>query len=146
MIKLSEFILYINPLPTLPLEEIMSIETTISNYYNSLAAMNPQGWLDTLANDAAIYDPVGKPALNPEKDSEKLFTILTTFYSKFEIEKESLFIVNNEAAVKWKMTVVSKNGKEANAEGITTFQLNEAGKITEVKAYWDENMLKSQLI
>ncbi|MGK7940259.1 MAG: nuclear transport factor 2 family protein [Crocosphaera sp.] len=124
----------------------MSIESTISSYYNSLAAMNPQGWLETLADDAAIYDPVGKPALNPEKDSEKLFTILTTFYSKFEIEKESLFIVNNEVAVKWKMTVVSKNGKEANAEGITTFKLNEAGKIIEVKAYWDENMLKSQLI
>ena len=90
----------------------MSIEATISNYYNSLAAMNPQGWLDSLADDAAIYDPVGKPALNPEKDSEKLFTILTNFYSKFEIERESLFIVNNEVAVKWKMIVVSKNGKE----------------------------------
>ncbi len=124
----------------------MSIETTISNYYNSLAAMNPQGWLDSLADDAAIYDPVGKPALNPEKDSEKLFTILTNFYSKFEIERESFFIVNNEAAVKWKMTVVSKNGKQANAEGITTFKLNEAEKITEVKAYWDENQLKSQLM
>ncbi len=124
----------------------MSIETTISNYYNSLAAMNPQGWLDSLADDAAIYDPVGKPALNPEKDSEKLFTILTNFYSKFEIERESLFIVNNEVAVKWKMTVVSKNGKQANAEGITTFKLNEAEKITEVKAYWDENQLKSQLM
>ncbi|MGB5772201.1 MAG: nuclear transport factor 2 family protein [Crocosphaera sp.] len=124
----------------------MSIETTIYEYYNSLAAMNPQGWLGTLADDAVIYDPVGKPPLNPQKDSEKLFTILTTFYSKFEIEKESLFMVNNEAAVKWKMTVISKNGKEANAEGITTFKLNEAGKITEVKAYWDENKLKSQLM
>ncbi len=124
----------------------MSIETTITDYYNSLAAMNPQGWLDTLADDAVIYDPVGKPPLNPQKDSEKLFTILTTFYSKFEIVKESLFMVNNEAAVKWKMTVISKNGKQAKAEGITTFKLNEAGKITEVKAYWDENKLKSQLM
>ncbi|CCQ61331.1 Probable ketosteroid isomerase [Crocosphaera watsonii] len=44
------------------------------------------------------------------------------------------------------MIVVSKNSKEANAEGITTFKLNEAGKITEVKAYWDENTLKSQLM
>ncbi len=146
MIKLSELILFLNPLPTLPLEKIMSIETTISEYYNSLAAMNPQGWLDCLAEGAAIYDPVGKPALNPEKDSEKLFTILTNFYSKFEIERQSLFIVNNEVAVKWKMTVVSKNGKQANAEGISTFKLNEAGKITEVKAYWDENQLKSQLM
>ena len=124
----------------------MSLETTISDYYNSLAAMNPQGWLNTLADDAVIYDPVGKPPLNPEKDSEKLFTILTNFYSKFQIQQESFFIVNNEAAVKWKMTVVSKNGKEANAEGITTFKLNEAGKISEVKAYWDENKLKSQLM
>lgn len=121
MIELLKFILFLKSLPTLLLQKIMSIEATISNYYNSLAAMNPQGWLDSLADDAAIYDPVGKPALNPEKDSEKLFTILTNFQSKFEIERESLFIVNNEVAVKWKMIVVSKNGKEANAEGITTF-------------------------
>ncbi|GBF83326.1 ketosteroid isomerase [Aphanothece sacrum FPU3] len=127
-------------------EKIMSIEATISNYYNSLAAMNPDGWLATLADNAVIYDPVGKPPLNPEKDSIKLFTILTTFYAKFEIVKESLFVVNNEAAVKWKMTVISKNGREATAEGITTFELNEADKITQVKAYWDENKLKAQLI
>ncbi|MEA5508436.1 nuclear transport factor 2 family protein [Crocosphaera sp. UHCC 0190] len=124
----------------------MSIEATISDYYNSLASMNPQGWLNTLAENATIYDPVGKPPLNPQEDSQKLFTILTTFYSKFDILKESLFVVNNEAAVKWKMTVISKNGKEATAEGITTFKLNEAGKITQVKAYWDENQLKSQLM
>lgn len=124
----------------------MSIEKTISDYYQSLANMNPQGWLGTLTEDAKIYDPVGKPPLNPQKDSEKLFNILTNFYSKFEIVKESLFIVNYEAAVKWKMIVVSKNNKEATAEGITTFKLNEAEKITEVKAYWDENTLKSKLM
>lgn len=124
----------------------MSIETTISDYYSSLAAMNPQGWLGTLADDAKIYDPVGKPPLNPQEDSQKLFTILTNFYSKFEIVQESLFIVNQEVAVKWRMNVTSKNGKEATAEGITTFKVNESAKITEVKAYWDENQLKAQLM
>ena len=54
--------------------------------------------------------------------------------------------MNQEVAVKWRMNATSKNGKEATAEGITTFKLNEAEKITEVKAYWDENKLKAQLM
>ena len=48
MIGLSEFILSLNSLPTLPLEKIMSIEATISDYYDSqligwaVARFNPK--------------------------------------------------------------------------------------------------------
>ncbi len=121
------------------------IETAIANYYTSLAQMNPQGWLETLADNALIYDPVGKPPLNPQKDSQKFFTILKTFYETFEIIQDAIFVVEQEAAVKWKMKVMAKNGRKATAEGITLFEINDHGKITQIKAYWDEAKFKSQL-
>ncbi len=122
------------------------IDVAISHYYTHLTQMNPQGWLDTLADNAVIYDPVGKPPLNPQEDSQKFFRILTTFYETFEISQESLVVVGKEAAVKWTMKVIAKNGRQGMAEGISVFEVNDQGKITQIKAYWDEAHLKSQLM
>ena len=43
------------------------------------------------------------------------------------------------------MTVVSKNGKTATAEGISLFTINEAGKIQQVRSYWDETTMMAKL-
>ena len=44
------------------------------------------------------------------------------------------------------MEVTAKNGKVAQAEGISIFQFNREGKIEQMKSYWDEAAMKAQLI
>ncbi len=120
-------------------------KAAISQYYASLAAMNREGWLEILATDAVIYDPVGKPPLKVKEDSPKFFDLLSRFYKQFEIVQDSIFIVGQEAAVKWTMQVVAKNERQATAEGISVFEFNEQGKIALVQSYWDEASIKTQL-
>ncbi len=50
-------------------------KAAIAQYYTSLAAMNRGGWLEVLATDAVIYDPVGKPHLKVKEDSPKFFNL-----------------------------------------------------------------------
>jgi ketosteroid isomerase-like protein len=122
------------------------IKETVSEYYQSLSEMNVEHWFKILDENALIFDPVGKPALNLKEDGPKLFQLLSSFYEKFVITQEKVFIIGNEVAVKWKMDIIAKNGRTANAEGIHTFEFNEDGKIKQLKSYWDEDAMKAQLI
>jgi len=120
-------------------------KAAIAQYYASLAAMNREGWLEVLAVDAVIYDPVGKLPLKVREDSPKFFDLLSKFYKQFEIVQDCIFIVQQEAAVKWTMQVVAKNERQATAEGISVFEFNAHGKIAKIQSYWDEASLKAQL-
>jgi hypothetical protein len=122
------------------------IEAAIAQYYNSLAAMNPEGWLEILADDALIYDPVNKPPVKIGEDSQKFFDLLSRFYQEFKIVRNSVFVVELKAAVKWTMQVKAKNNRTATAEGITLFECNDLGKITLIQSYWDEAGFKAELM
>ena len=84
-----------------------TIQQKISEYYDHLTTMNLQGWLNSFAPDALILDPVGKPPLKIE-DADKFFSLLSSFYQEFAIQQDHVFIVGNEAAVKWTMEVIAK--------------------------------------
>lgn len=117
----------------------------IAQYYANLSAMNREGWLEILAVDAVIYDPVGKPPLRVREDSPKFFDLLEKFYKQFAIVQDCVFIIGQEAAVKWTMQVVAKNERTAKTEGISVFEFNEQGKIAKIQSYWDESTIKAQL-
>jgi hypothetical protein len=123
-----------------------AIKQVVTNYYSNLAAINLRGWLDTLDENALICDPVGTPPLNVSQDAPKFFDILANFYLSFEITQDYVFIAGNSAAVKWTMQITAKNNKTATAEGISTFEVNEQGKITKALSYWDETAMKAKLV
>lgn len=107
--------------------------------------MNAKGWLEIFSEDAVIYDPVGNPPSQVHKDSQKFFKMLSSFFEKMELSKNHVFIVRNGAAVKWTMQVVAKNGRNATSEGISVFEINDAGKIQNVSSYWDEAAMMTKL-
>ncbi|NET85624.1 MAG: ketosteroid isomerase [Moorea sp. SIO1F2] len=122
-----------------------AIASVINVYFTNMAAMNPGGWVEIFAEDAVIYDPVGKPPINVSEDSEKFFGLLSSFFNSFEISQEQIFIAGNGAAVKWRMQVSAKNGREATAEGISVFEINDDGKIQQVLSYWNEAEMMAKL-
>lgn len=93
------------------------IELAVTSYYANLAALNLEGWLETLAADAVICDPVGKPPLNAKEDSQKFFELLSLIYETFEIFLDQIFISGQGAAVKWTMKITAKNRQTATVEG-----------------------------
>ncbi len=123
-----------------------TLEQAVKDYYANLAAMNIEGLLESFAENAVIYDPVGKPAMNVQQDFPKFVELISKFYQKFEISPEQIFPVENQAAVKWTMEVTAKNGRTVTAEGIGIFQFNQAGKIQQIESYWDEAGMKAKLM
>lgn len=121
------------------------IDLLISVYFENMAAMNADGWLEIFSKDAVIHDPVGNPPRSPHKDSQQLFKILSSFFAKMELSKDHVFIVNNGAAVKWTMQVTTKNDRHATSEGISVFEIDEVGKIQKVSSYWDEAAMMTKL-
>ncbi|HBE16140.1 MAG TPA: ketosteroid isomerase [Cyanobacteria bacterium UBA11149] len=122
-----------------------TIESILTAYFANMAAMNPEGWVDTFAEDAVICDPVGNPPSKAHEDFQKFFGMLTAFFEKLELSQDKIIIVGNNAAVNWTMRVVAKNGRNAMTEGVSTFEINEAGKIQKVSSYWNEGEMMAQL-
>ncbi len=126
----------------MPTEEIAALLTI---YFDNMAAMNAEGWLEIFSEDAVIHDPVGTPQKLVHKDSQQFFKILSNFFEKLELSKDNIFFVKNGAAVKWTMQVVAKSGRHVTAEGISVFEINDIGKIQKVSSYWDEAAMMMKL-
>lgn len=121
------------------------IASLINIYFDNMAAMNAQGWLDIFAKDAVIQDPVGDPPKIVHKDAEQLFKLLSNFFKQIELSQDEIFFVKNGAAVKWTMQVVAKSDRQVTAEGISIFEINDLGKIQQVSSYWDEAAMMTKL-
>lgn len=111
------------------------IEQIISSYFVNLAEMNPSAWVENFAPEAVVYDPVGNPPSKPHEDYQKFFELLSKTLEKLEISKDNVFICGNEAAVKWTMRVINKQGKSTVKEGISIFEIGDEGKLKKVSAY-----------
>ncbi len=121
------------------------IAALLTIYFDNMAAMNAEGWLEIFSEDAVIHDPVGAPQKVVHKDSQQFFKVLSNFFEKMELSKDNIFFVENGAAVKWTMQVVAKSGRHATSEGISVFEINDMGKIQKVSSYWDEAAMMMKL-
>lgn len=121
------------------------IETIVSAYFDNIAAMNPEGWVENFAPDALSYDPVGEPPTKVHEGYREFIAQLQGFFNKLEPKTEHIFVAGNEAAVKWTMEGVTKKGKSIMFDGITVFEINAAGKIQTTRAYWNPAAMVAQL-
>ncbi len=121
------------------------IASLVTIYFDNMAAMNPEGWVEIFSEDAVIHDPVGTPPRRVHKDSQQFFKLLSNFCEEIKLCKDYIFLVKNGAAVKWTMQIVAKNGCRAVSEGISVFEINDAGKIQKVLSYWDEAAMMTKL-
>ena len=77
------------------------IAALLTIYFDNMAAMNAQGWLEIFSEDAVIHDPVGEPPKLVHKNSQQFFKMMSNFFEKMELSKDDIFFVKNGAAVKW---------------------------------------------
>jgi ketosteroid isomerase-like protein len=122
-----------------------AIETVINAYFTNIAAMNSAMLLENFAEDAVSHDPVGEPPAKVHEGLPQLVGLLQATYEKLEPTTEHIFVAGNEAAVKWTMRGISKTGKSVSFEGITIFEINDAGKIQTTRAYWNPAAMIAQL-
>lgn len=121
------------------------VSKAVKAYFEATRSMDQQAWVNTFAEDAVTYDPVG--AL-PTRGHEKLgefFQTITAAFKEVGLTADQVFVAGNSAAVKWTGRGVSKQGRKVHFEGIDVFEVNEDGRIQTLHAYWNPAEMVAQL-
>ncbi len=121
------------------------ISKAVKAYFAAIRAMDEQAWVNTFAEDAISYDPVGaSPNVGHQKLHEFFQTIMAAF-KEVGLTEDQVFVAGHGAGVKWTGRGISKSGNKVHFEGIDVFEVNEAGKIQTLHAYWNPAEMVAQL-
>ncbi len=121
------------------------VSKAVKAYFAALRAMDQQAWVNTFAEDAVSYDPVGAPPIEGHQKLGEFFQTITAAFKKVGLTEDNVFVAGNAAAVKWTGRGISKQGKKVHFEGIDVIEVNEAGRIQTLHAYWNPAEMVAQL-
>ena len=121
------------------------VAQTVKAYFAALRAMDEKAWVNTFAEDAVSYDPVNAPPLIGHEKLAEFFQSVTGAFKEVGLTEDQVFIAGNSAAVKWTGRGISKKGRTVHFEGIDIIELNDAGQIQTLRAYWNPAEMMAQL-
>jgi steroid Delta-isomerase len=121
------------------------VARAVKTYFEAIRAMDQQAWVNTFAEDAVSYDPVGALPTEGHKKLGEFFQAICGAFKTVGMTEDDVFIAANSAAVKWTGRGTSKQGRDVHFEGIDIFEVNEAGKIQTLRAYWNPAEMMAQL-
>lgn len=122
-----------------------TVSRAVRAYFEALRALDQQAWVNTFAEDAVSYDPVGAPPIKGHQKLGEFFQTITAAFKEVSLNEEQVFVAGNGAAVKWTGRGTSKQGRAVHFEGIDVFTINNAGKIETLHAYWNPAEMVAQL-
>jgi steroid delta-isomerase len=122
------------------------IRRTIANYFAATRAMDPEAWIQTFAENAVSYDPVGAVPIEGHKGLRQFYDQISMAFEKLGITEEEVYVAGDQAAVKWTGQGVGLNGREVTFKGIDVFEINDAGKIQRLWGYWNPESLMAELM
>jgi steroid delta-isomerase len=122
-----------------------TVAKAVKEYFAALRAMDIQACVDTFAADAVSNDPVGAPPIVGHAKLAEFFASITAAFKEVGLTEDEVFIAANGAAVKWTGRGTSRAGRPVQFEGIDVFEVNEAGKIQTLHAYWNPAEMVAQL-
>jgi steroid delta-isomerase len=114
-------------------------------YFAAIRAMDQQAWVNTFAENAVSHDPVGAPPIIGHQKLGEFFQSITAAFKEVGLTEDEMFIAGNGTAVRWSGRGISKQGRKVHFEGIDVFEVNEAGKIQTLHAYWNPAEMVAQL-
>jgi len=121
------------------------VSKAVKAYFAAIRAMDQEAWVNTFAEDAVSYDQVGAPPTRGHQRLGEFFQTITAAFKEVGLTEDDVFVAGNGAAVRWSGRGMSKQGRKVHFEGIDVFEVNEAGKIQTLHAYWNPAEMVGQL-
>ena len=88
------------------------------------------------ASDAVWFDPVGQPPHVGHDGVSAFWDQTRTMADRIEMILDDVIAVGSEAAMRFRIRATI-GGNVMEMDGIETFEVDEDGLFTRVKAYWD---------
>lgn len=116
--------------------------TAARSSWRCVQSHDRQGWLDLMADDICMEDPIGVGPTNPTGKGLQGKAAVTEFYDRqiapatIRIETHESHAAANESAHVLSLTTTFPNGVVARVRGIFTYRVNDAGKLTSLRGYW----------
>ena len=113
-------------------------------------AKDKAGWLALMTDDVVIEDPIGPSYTNPDgtgvvgKDGVSDWWEKSVGLATITINCEETFPSSSpdEIAHILQLTFTFDNGSASGVRGIFTYKVNDAGLLTNLRGYWNMDMMK----
>ena len=107
-----------------------------------------QAWLENFAEDAVVEDPVGASPLDPDGKGHRGKQAIAAFWDRqiapsrilFHIERS--YAAGSEVANVGTITIVLPGGAVSLVEGVFSYRVDDAGKVTALRAFWEFERMK----
>jgi steroid delta-isomerase len=112
--------------------------------WRCVQAHDRQGWLDLMADDVHIEDPIGGGVTNPNGEGVRGKEAVSAFYDSniaendLEITCEQTFLASSDHEVAHVLSLRSSfaNGVRSTVRGIFTYRVDDQGLLTSLRGYW----------
>ena len=115
---------------------------------DAVARGDKQAWLDNFADDAIVEDPIGKSVIDPSGEGFRGKQAISDFWDRNIAKMRPMFSLQhsicagNECANVGTLTIQFENGMISQLFGVFTYRVDEAGKVTALRTYWEAPDLK----
>ncbi len=113
------------------------IKEAIASYFAANNALDLEGFVNIFAEDAALYNVAETSPLVGRDAVRSVAEQSIAPFQETHVELERIFIAGNGAAVFYSGQATAKNGRRTRLEGIDVFEINERGKIQNIRFYLD---------
>ena len=111
--------------------------------WKAAQAGDKAAWLDLMDDDVLVEDPIGVGPTNPTGEGVRGKDAMSKFYDQnigpntITIEARDSRTAGMESAHHLTLTTAFENGVKSRVSGIFTYRVNEAGKLTNLRGYWE---------
>ncbi len=118
------------------------------NSWACVQAKDKDAWLALMDDDITIEDPIGEAPTNPTgtgvrgKDGVSGFWEQNIAPTSIRIEAHQSFAAGLESAHVLSLPTTFDIGTAVEVNGIFTYRINEAGKLTNLRGYWSLEDMK----
>lgn len=111
--------------------------------WRAVRAHDKQAWLDLMADDICIEDPIGVAPTNPTGEGVRGKAAVSEFWDKnigpndISMEAHESRTAGMESAHLLTLTMRFDNGVTSRVRGFFTYTINDDHKLTNLRGYWD---------
>ncbi len=120
------------------------------NSWRCVQSKDREAWLALMADDILIEDPIGLAPTNPSGEGIRGKEAVLAFWEQnlspadVTIETHESFAAGNESAHRMTLRTTYPGGVTFVVNGIFTYRVNEAGKLTNLRGFWSVEDMETE--